>query len=190
MAFCMNDAATTASNPAATEPTYSPQAVHLLRTAVQTHVTLSQIADQKAGILMTATFVVFTLAVGQASNGPFALALLVLAVFAFLTAICAIVAVIPAIPASGGQDHVNLLFFGNFSQLSEQDFLERLLPMLTSDESLFRTMIRDLHQNGQVLQRKKYRWLGYAYRLFLAGLLLAGAAVIHTVATGGARGGV
>ena len=31
-------------------------------------------------------------------------------------------------------------------------------------------MIHDLYQNGMVLQRKKYRLLGHAYRIFLAGL--------------------
>jgi len=37
-----------------------------VRTALQANLTLSQMADQKASILMGATFVVFTLAVGQA----------------------------------------------------------------------------------------------------------------------------
>jgi hypothetical protein len=31
-------------------------------------------------------------------------------------------------------------------------------------------MARDIYQNGTVLARKKYRMLGWAYRLFLAGL--------------------
>jgi hypothetical protein len=31
-------------------------------------------------------------------------------------------------------------------------------------------MLHDLYQNGVVLERKKYRLLGYAYRVFLAGL--------------------
>ena len=32
-------------------------------------------------------------------------------------------------------------------------------------------MARDIYQNGMVLQRKKYRMLGYAYRIFLVGLV-------------------
>jgi hypothetical protein len=32
-------------------------------------------------------------------------------------------------------------------------------------------MARDLYQNGTVLERKKYRLLGYAYWIFLAGLI-------------------
>ena len=31
-------------------------------------------------------------------------------------------------------------------------------------------MLHDVYQNGQVLQRRKYRFLGYAYRMFIAGL--------------------
>ena len=32
-------------------------------------------------------------------------------------------------------------------------------------------MLRDIYQNGQVLKRRKYRFLGYAYGLFIAGLV-------------------
>jgi hypothetical protein len=43
-------------------------AIHLIRTTEQINVSLSQMADQKASILMGATFVVFTVAVNQASR--------------------------------------------------------------------------------------------------------------------------
>ena len=32
-------------------------------------------------------------------------------------------------------------------------------------------MLHDIYQNGQVLQRRKYRYLGFAYRLFIVGLV-------------------
>lgn len=153
------------------EPAYSLHAIHLVRTAVQANLTLSQMADQKASMLLAATLVVFTIAIGQAGSGPHAPALLVLAAFAFLAALCAIVAVLPSVQRAGP---ANLLFFGAFSELDEDEFCASLLPRLTSDESVFRVMLRDLYQNGQILQRKKYRWLGRAYWLFLAGLVLAG----------------
>jgi hypothetical protein len=47
-----------------------------------------------------------------------------------------------------------------------------VLRQLHSDEGMFRTMLRDIHQNGLVLHRKKYRFLGYAYWTFLTGLCL------------------
>ncbi len=168
------------------EPVYSVHAIHLVRTAVQANLTLSQMADQKASMLLAATLVVFTIAIGQAGGGPHAPALLVLALFAFLAALCAIFAVLPLVqnPASHPDD-ANLLFFAAFSDLDEDEFCKRLLPSLTSDEGVFRVMLRDLHQNGRVLQRKKYRWLGRAYWLFLTGLIASGITLIAINLPGG-----
>jgi hypothetical protein len=160
-----------APQPASLPATYSVHAIHLVRTAVQANLSLSQMADQKASILMGATFVVFTIAVGQASRGDFSASLLILAFFAFLSAFCAVFAVLPSVrPPSGPSNDANLMFFGVFSQMSEDEFATSVLSRLGADETVFRTMLRDIYQNGQVLQRKKYRFLGYAYRLFLIGL--------------------
>lgn len=150
----------------------SVHAVHLVRTATQTNLQLSQMADQKASILMGATFVVFTIAIGQARGGTIPLALLALAGFSFLSAMCAVAAVLPSFSArSGTEAHPNLLFFGTFTQWDEDEFADRVLAALGDDESIYRTMLRDIHQNGMVLLNKKYRFLRYAYLLFLAGLI-------------------
>jgi hypothetical protein len=146
---------------------YPPNAVHLTRTAVLAQMQLSAMADQKASILMGATFVVFTLTVGRGGNAP--LPLLILGGAAFLSAVCAVVAILPAVH-SRRRAPLNLMFFGSFTQLDEEEYIERLLAQLGSDESIYRTMARDIYQNGTVLARKKYRMLGWAYRLFLLGL--------------------
>ncbi len=154
-------------------PTYSPQAIHLVRTVTQTNLTLSQMADQKASILMGATFVVFTIAVGQAGRGQLTLPLMILAIFAFLSAVCAVAAILPAItPRKNVTASQNVLFFERFTRMSEAEFADAVLGELTSDERIYRLMLRDIYQNGQVLRRKKYRLLGYAYRLFLIGITL------------------
>jgi Family of unknown function (DUF5706) len=64
------------------------------------------------------------------------------------------------------------LFFGNFAHLDEGEFIDRILDRMCDDETAYRTMLRDVYQNGQVLHRKKYRFLGYAYRAFMLGLIL------------------
>jgi hypothetical protein len=102
-----------------------------------------------------------------------------LGLFALLSAFCAVLVVMPAIktPQKGsGED--NILFFGVFSQLEEDAFTDRVLGELVTDERVFRAMLRDIHQNGLVLQHKKYRFLGYAYRLFLTGLILTSIATL------------
>lgn len=151
----------------------SAHAVHLVRTATQTNLSLSQMADQKASILMGATFVVFTIAIGQARSGTVPIALLALAGFSFLSAMCAVAAVLPKFsPGNGSAMQPNLLFFGTFTQWDEDEFADRVLDRLGDDESIYRTMLRDIHQNGMVLLHKKYRFLRYAYLLFLTGLII------------------
>jgi hypothetical protein len=65
----------------------------------------------------------------------------------------------------------NILFFGTFTQMAEEEFVEKVTSRLVSDDSIYRTMARDIYQAGCVLQNKKYRMLGYAYRIFLVGLV-------------------
>ena len=133
---------------------FSPNAVHLVRTTQQINLTLSQMADQKASILMGATF-------------------------SFISAMLAVFAILPSVatkPIPGG--HPNILFFGTFTMMGEDEFADAVLGELKSDETIYRAMLRDIYQNGQVLQRKKYRFLGYAYRAFLAGLVLTVATLI------------
>lgn len=152
-----------------------PNAIHLLRTAVQTNMQLSQMADQKANMLIGASMVIFTLSVAQLRSGRLVLPVAVLAVGVFLAAVCAIMAVLPSVSRARGpvSDDDNLLFFGVFTSLGEAEFSDRMMALVADDEALCRAMLRDMYHNGQVLQRRKYRYLGYAYRLFLAGVIVS-----------------
>lgn len=158
------------SQPSAKE--WPAEVIQLLRTAQQHHVQLSLMADHKANMLIGATFVVFTLAIGQSHASSFSLPLLILAVSAFCAAGLAALAVMPATKIRPGANP-NMLFFGAFSKLSEDEFKDRLLAEnLGSQEKVYRTMMRDIYQMGVVLEKKKYRYLGFAYRVFLIGLSL------------------
>jgi hypothetical protein len=157
---------------AAEPPRFPPNSIHAVRTAQQIHVSLSQMADQKANMLLAATFLVFTIALGQAHASAEPLPLLIMGVGAFFSAVLSILAVMPATRfRTGGR--LNILFFGSFEQLSEEEFLERVMTELKSEEGFLTIMLRDLYQNGVVLARKKYRLLGHAYRTFLVGLVLS-----------------
>jgi hypothetical protein len=155
---------------------YTPNAVHLVRTAQQLNVTLSQMADQKASILMGATFVVFTISVGQVSRQGMNASVMFLAFFSFVSAMLAVYAILPSVSPKPS-DNPNILFFGNFTQMSESAFVEEVLSRLKDDDSIYRTMLQDIYQNGQVLHRKKYRFLSYAYRAFMIGLMMTSIAL-------------
>lgn len=161
------DPTTAAARPAP----FSPSAVHMLRTVQGNTLQLAQMADHKASILMGANFVVFSIAVSQTLRGELPWSLGVLGVFAFLSALCGAISVMPSVGRPGSGGRLNKLFFGHFAELDETGWADDLLAELHADEAVFRLMLRDIYQNGQVLSRRKYRYLGYAYRIFIVGLL-------------------
>lgn len=154
---------------------FAPDAVHLLRTAQQIQYQLSQMADQKANMLMGATFVIFTITVGQLKAGGQApVALMILGAAAFLSALLAVMAVLPSTkvpPRANGP--ANMLFFGSFTQIEEDEFVQFVLDTVTDSDAVYAAFAHDIYQNGRVLARKKYRLLGYAYRVMLGGLILS-----------------
>ena len=157
------------------EPVASANWIQAMRTAQGIHVSLSQMADQKSSILMGATLVIFTITIGQATRGGEGppLALLVLGFFAFVTAVLVMTATMPATGKPRPDAPVNLMFFGSFAHLDEEDYVARVQANSQTEEALRRLILHDLYQNGRVLLNKKYRLLGYAYRSFLLGLTLS-----------------
>lgn len=166
-------------SPSSLEPyddrAYSAHAIHMVRTAAAGHVALSQMADHKANILMGVTFLVFTLSITEFGAGNYRIALLVLVLSAFISAMFAMAAVMPttAPPRLSDDELDNLLFFGVFTALEQEEFVRRLMVRAETDGRVLSTMLRDIYQNGTVLQRKKYRYLSFAFSTFRVGLVLA-----------------
>ncbi|WP_432201712.1 Pycsar system effector family protein [Erythrobacter sp. W53] len=156
--------------------TFAPNAVQMLRTVQANTMALSAMADQKASILMGATFVVFSISVSRALTQDLPLSLTVLAIFAFASSLCAVIAILPSItkpkPASLTSIPANLLFFGHYTGVAEEEWAASVLDQMGTEEEMYRMMLRDIYQNGQVLQKRKYRFLTNAYRLFVFGLVL------------------
>jgi len=161
--------------------TFAPDAVHLLRTTQQIQYQLSQMADQKASLLMGATFVIFTITIGQAKAGNAPVALLILGAAAFIAALLAVMAVLPSTKVPPKSDNPsNMLFFGSFTQMREDEFVKLVLDTVTDSDAVYTAFAHDIYQNGRVLARKKYRLLGYAYRVLIGGLIASFVAfIIH-----------
>jgi hypothetical protein len=142
-------------------------------------------ADNKASMLMGAIFLAFTISLGQASDGALPLPLLVLAPFSALSAVFAVMVVMPTFrPPKLASGKENLLFFGVFADLDEDAWADQVIERLRTDETMFRTMLRDVWQNGRVLRRKKYRFLALAYWTFLTGFLAALVVYLLGIASG------
>ena len=67
------------------------------------------------------------------------------------------------------------IFFGHFSELSRERFLQEIARTLQPDGTIYETQAKDLYSLGLYLARHKYRYLRLSYLFFLAGFVLASA---------------
>lgn len=169
----ISDAKAASEVPSKRERKFSNHSIHLVRTAQTQTLSLSSMADNKASILIGATFVVFSMSITNLFGGGATWAVLTLAATAFISSLFAVLAVIPSVPkAPDDKRDFNYLFFGHYTALGTDEWIDDMLDKFETDETLFRTMLTDIHQGGQVLAAKKYRFLNYAYRTFVWGVFV------------------
>ena len=149
---------------------------HVLRTVQQHHVQLSALADTKAGLIITISSIVLTISLSRMGDPNLRAALLTLAAASLLALLLAIIAVLPTFAPRAvrrGRVPRNLLFFGHFAPLKEEEFLDEMERVMASDALLYETALRDIYSLGTYLYRKKYRLLRFAYVALLTGFILA-----------------
>lgn len=159
-----------------------PSIDQVIRTMQQHHVQLSALADTKAGLIITISSIVLTIALSRASEPALRPALLTLAAACLLSLLLAIIAVLPTFAGSRRGAGRNILFFGHFAPLTEDEFLDEMAHVLSSDRTLYETALRDIYSLGKYLYRKKYRFLRYAYVALLAGFILATVVEVYVLA--------
>lgn len=151
----------------------------LLRTAQQHHVQLSTMADTKASILITVSSIVLTIALSRSGDPQLRSALLTLAFSCLVSLVLAVVAVLPSFAKRKGRR--NLLFFGHFADMTEDEFMHAVEQIIASDQSVYEAAVRDLYSLGVYLHQKKYRFLRYAYVALLTGFILATVVEIYVL---------
>ena len=67
---------------------------------------------------------------------------------------------------------VNLLFFGNFYQMSLDAYEEAMEELMKDRDYVYTSLTRDLYYLGKVLERK-YRLLSITYTIFMIGTILS-----------------
>jgi hypothetical protein len=161
---------------------------HLLRLLQQHHVQLSTMADTKASMIITVSSIVLTIALGRFKDPDFRIALIVLSVFTMLALLMAILAVLPkfrGVRRLDGPipDGFNILFFGHFSALSEQRYLEEMAPRMMPGAA-YETVLKDVYGLGMYLAQHKYPYLRLSYLFFLTGFVSACLAQLAQLALG------
>jgi len=152
----------------------------MFRTSYRTHIDMSGLADSKANIMISINGLIMSIMIASISpkidtNAWLLLPTSILLVSCLASMLFAILAARPRVTTRAltlddvRGERANILFFGNFVNLREQDFVTGMAELLQNPDALYLTMLKDIYSLGNVLQRK-FRYLRWAYTIFMAGL--------------------
>lgn len=163
------------------KPTRGVETMFRLTAANQMH--LSDMADNKAHILLTINSVIVSVIVSflfrkLAEEPRFLVPAILFLITSLVTLVSAIMVTRPEVSKSKftGEDvqkrKVNLLFFGNYYKLRYEDYEYGVKDMMGDKDYLYSSLIKDNFNLGIVLE-KKYRKLRFAYGFFMFGFVIS-----------------
>ncbi|TXD46901.1 Pycsar system effector family protein [Polaribacter sp. IC073] len=157
----------------------------MFRVALRNHMTLSNIADTKANILLSVNAIIVSLALSNLlpkldnpSNSHLLIPTIIFVAFTVASIVLSILATRPNVTEGKftkedvANKKVNLLFFGNFHQMKLDDFEWGISEMMVDRDYLYSSLTKDLYFLGLVLNRK-YKILRITYTVFMIGIIVS-----------------
>jgi len=155
----------------------------MFRLTSKNHFTLSSIADNKASTLISISSLIISIILSvllrKLSEQPELTIPTVMLLLTLLgTIIFAVISTRPKVTSiqisksDVEQKKGNLLFFGNFINMSVDDYEWSMEQLMADQDYLYKNLTRDIYYLGVVLGRK-YRYLRIAYNIFMYGLIIS-----------------
>lgn len=163
----------------------------VFRIASNNNQRLSSQADSKAHIMITVNSIIISVLLSLLlrkieDHQNLAIPSIILLSVNLVTIIFSILATRPHIPpgtftkADLDEKRVNLLFFGNFYNMSIEDYAEGMWQMMGDRDFLYGSLVRDVYYQGIALGRK-FKWLRVSYNVFMFGLIISVIAFVFAV---------
>ncbi|WP_234982148.1 Pycsar system effector family protein [Algoriphagus halophilus] len=155
----------------------------MFRVTSKNHMELSSIADNKANIMISVNSIIIsivvTVLIRKLEEFPNYTIPAILLISTCLGAmVFAILATRPKVThgsvseESIGKKESNLLYFGNFYEMSLQEYTSGMHAMIEDGSFLYDSMIRDIYFLGKVLA-VKYKLLRKSYNIFMFGFIIS-----------------
>lgn len=159
---------------------FEPEYINVLISAHAGNLELSNMADSKASILLGASFVVFGLSISDIAAGKASVPLVVLTLFSFVATVLGVLTVRPTRIRDWKVEpgKANIMFFGSYTNVTREQFMEQCVETLASPEESIRAMARDIYDHGQLLKKEKFSWLYWSYTAFLWGMWITAIVVV------------
>jgi HD superfamily phosphodiesterase len=160
----------------------------MFRSIYRTHINLSSIADNKANMMISMNTIILSVIITVIGSGftfygglgienfRFSVPIAILLITCAASVVFAIFSARPKVTNmildenSIKKKESSLLFFGNFTNLSLDQYLDDMKILMNERELLYDHMTVDIYFLGKVLHRK-YRLLRISYNVFMVGLL-------------------
>ena len=153
----------------------------MLRTTSRNHMALSEMADNKANIMLSINAIIISITLSVLvpnfeANDALMLPTGLLLLVCICTMVFATLSTRPKVTSGKFSKEdiqnrtANLLFFGNFYNMKLEDYEEGMQELMNDSDFLYGSMTRDLYYLGQVLGRK-YKYLRICYNIFMYGLI-------------------
>jgi len=155
----------------------------MFRNTMRTHVSFSSMADNKANIMISVNTLILTILVTIMlrkldTNPHLIIPTAMLTITSLVTLVYAILVTRPKVTSGRFTQQeikdkkVNLLFFGNFFNMSLKDFNWGMQELISDKDYLYSSMITDFYYLGQVLGTK-YKKLRICYTFFMYGVIIS-----------------
>ena len=157
----------------------------MFRVTLRNHITLSNIADTKANILLSVNAIIVSMVLSNLipkldspSNHYLIIPTVIFTLFTVVAMVLSIIATRPNVTSGKftkedvKNKKVNLLFFGNFHKMNLKDFEWAMGEMMEDRDYLYSAMKKDLYFLGLVLNRK-YKILRLTYTIFMIGIIVS-----------------
>lgn len=154
----------------------------LFRSAYRVQMDLTGLADNKANMMISINGLIISIIIAAVAPKLDANPWLLIPTTVFLlgTLISIVYAILAARPRVSSvpitledleHSNGNILFFGDFANLSQDDFTAGMIDLIQDKSVVYETMIRNLYGLGSVL-KKKFALLKVAYTAFMIALIL------------------
>jgi Family of unknown function (DUF5706) len=151
----------------------------MYRTTMANHIRLSEMADQKAGLMVSINSIIISIMTSflvheYASNPKLLMPIGILVLVCLITITFALLATKPSVKPkqAGSKEKLDLLFFGDYTALSLEEYKKAMKAMVADEKQLNESLIENIYAQGKVIDHK-FKLLSIAYRVFMYGFPVA-----------------
>lgn len=148
----------------------------LFRLLSKNQYTLNSMIDKKSNILISINALILSLILGtvmtQLDQDPHLIFPVIMILMTNLISMTfAIFATRPEL-VHGGVESKNLMFYGNFQDMKEEDYVNEITSLMNEGDELYKTIAKDAYHLGKTMNQK-FKLLRRSFNIFLIGIIVS-----------------